>query len=53
MVRKQASKAVVAQILSVLLDENEPGITAQTIRDDISLKYLVRAIDYVTDQMEI
>lgn len=53
MVRKQASKAVVAQILSVLLDENEPRITAQTIRDDISLKYLVRAIDYVTDQMEI
>lgn len=53
LVRKQASKAVVAQILAMLIDENPKQISSCQIRKDKALRYLVRAIDYVTDQKEL
>jgi len=48
LLRKQASKAVVAQIMATLLAKNKTNLNIDEIRKDIYLKYLVDAIDYVT-----
>lgn len=48
LVRKQASKAVVAQLLAQKLLADKAALSAATIRSDIYIKYLVDAIDYVT-----
>lgn len=48
LVRKQASKAVTAQLFATLLQDNKKLIDAAEVRSDIYLKYLVDAIDYVT-----
>ena len=44
---KQISKAVVAQVFSQILSETD--LSSYSIRDDEALKYLVDAIDYVTE----
>jgi len=48
LVRKQASKAVVAQLLAKKLLADRTALSSTTIRGDDYLKYLVNAIDYVT-----
>jgi putative ATP-dependent endonuclease of OLD family len=50
LVRKQASKAVVAQLLSHILTINASSIDLIELQSDPYLKYLIDAIDYVTSK---
>lgn len=46
LIRKQVSKAIVAQTLSELLILNKDKLDIRTIQDDKHLKYLIDAINY-------
>jgi len=48
LVRKQASKAVVAQLFAQLIIADKANILLTTLKTDVYLKYIVDAIEYVT-----